>query len=170
MKVHRHSSFSKPRTNARREIHRNPMPPRRPLRGFTLVEVMVATFIVAIGMTATLSMLMFSRLQNELEQERSRAYQIVTEEMEQVRHELFTRISGGKTTTVWDNGTTDTTTDDTIGTLAVIVRDPKTGAQLFAAPVPASRVQVEVTLIWNPRGRLKASKTMRETAMTYIAP
>jgi hypothetical protein len=130
---------------------------------------MVAVVIVALVMTATLTLLIFSRIDNALEQERTRAHQVVTQEMERVAHELYTRVTGGRQVLVWDNGTPNDLTDDTMGTLEVIIRNPQTGAQLFAAPVPAIRIQVEATLTWQARGSM-ARKTMRETVMTYIAP
>ena len=141
---------------------------RRALAAFTIVEAMLAMGILALGMIGGLQMLTFVRVQNDLEQERARAHQIVSEELERVRHELYTRITGGETVTVWDNGTPDDTNDDTVGTLEVVVRDPS-GTLLTAAPVPSVRVQVEVTLIWHPRGLL-SGKSFRETVMTYIAP
>jgi prepilin-type N-terminal cleavage/methylation domain-containing protein len=137
-------------------------------RGFSLIEAMIAVIIAAIAVIGGFQLIIFTRVQNALEQERARAQQVVSEELERVRHTLYPRITGGKTLTVWDNGSPGDTTDDTIGTLEVIVRDPD-GNQLFAAPVPAVRVTVEVTLSWNSRARLK-THTFRETMMTYIAP
>jgi type II secretory pathway pseudopilin PulG len=136
--------------------------------GFTLVEAMIATAVVALGFTATVSLLTVTRVNNDLEQERARAHQIVLEEMERVRLELFTRISPGRETTVWDNGTPDDDTDDTVGTLTVLMRDIN-GVALTGPPVTWGRIEVEITLSWNPRGRLK-TKTMRETLMTYVTP
>ena len=135
---------------------------------FTLVEAMITVVIVSIGMIASLQLLTFQHTVNTLEQERARARQIVGEEMERLRHELYTRIEGGKSVTVWDNGTPDDKADDTTGVLAVTVRDTK-GVAVFVAPNPAERVEVEVTLSWNPRGRF-SDKTFQETVMTYIAP
>ena len=129
---------------------------------------MIAVVIVAIGMIASLQLLTFQHVINTLEQERARARQIVSEEMERLRHELYTRIEGGQSVTVWDNGTPDNTSDDTMGVLAVTVRDPD-GVSVFVAPNPAERVEVEVTLSWHPRGRFN-DKTFQETVMTYIAP
>lgn len=145
-------------------------PGHRPKRqaGFTLVEAAVASVITLLGMIGGLSLMTFNVMQNDLEQERSRAHQIVVEELERVRHSLYTRIRSGSAVTIWDNGTPADPTDDTTGTIEVIVRDA-TGGALVAAPVPAVIVTVEVTLTWNPRGRLQ-NKTYRETVMTYIAP
>ena len=136
---------------------------------FTLVECMIAVAIVAIGPLSILSILAWVRLHNDLEQERSRAHQIVSEAMENLRLELYTCLTAGDTVTVWDNGTPDITSDDTIGNLEVIIFDPETNALLEKAPDHAKRVGVEVTLSWNPRGRL-SGKTYRETVMTYLSP
>jgi prepilin-type N-terminal cleavage/methylation domain-containing protein len=139
----------------------------RQRRGFTLIEAVITVLIVAMGCIGALSLIQFLRLQNVLAQERARAHQIVCEEMDRQRHELFPQITGGTTVTVWDNGTPDDPTDDTMGTIEVIVRD--TDGNLLPAVVGNRRVQVEVTLTWNPRGRL-SNKTYHETVMTYIAP
>lgn len=137
-------------------------------RGFTIVEAMITVLIITAASIGGIEMVVFVRTQNTLEQERSRAQQIVSSEMERLRHELYTHITGGSTVTVWDNGTPADTTDDTIGTLEVIVHDPD-GNLLTEAPVPSVAVKVEVTLTWNPRGRRHGS-TFKETVMTYIAP
>src|SRR5687768_631898 len=107
----------------------------RPLNAFTLVEIMIAVVVVSVGVAATFSMFTFSHLQNALEQERSRAHQLICQKMEEVRQDLQTRITPGTQVTVWDNGTPDNNTDDTVGTIAVIVRDPKTGVQYAAGSI-----------------------------------
>lgn len=138
-------------------------------RGVSLIEVVIAVAIMSIGTLATLSLLTFMRLHNDHEQERARAHQIVTEEMEIVRFNLYPRIRSNSATTVWDNGTPLDPADDTTGTIDVVVRDAYTGTQLFAAPVPSRLLKVEVTLEWNPRGRLN-TKTYRETLVSYVSP
>lgn len=137
--------------------------------GLSLIEAMISVTILAIGMLGSMSLMSYTRHQNELEQERARAHQIITEEMEQLRLELYTRLSGGSQVTVWDNGTPDDVTDDTMGNLMVQIRDPYTNTDLAASPTPAQVVELEVTLSWNPRGRM-GTNTMRETLMTYVAP
>ena len=136
---------------------------------FTLIETLIAMLIVMAGSMATISMLSAAQVNSSIEQERSRAHQIVSEEMERLRLQLYSLVSAGQQVTVWDNGTPDDATDDTNGTLEVEIRDADTNATLAAAPNPAKRVLVEVTLTWNPRGRL-GGKTMRETVMTYLSP
>lgn len=137
-------------------------------RGFTLVEAALAIVIVTLGSIATLGLLAFTRLHNEEEQERSRAHQMVSEEMERVRLELFTRVTAGDVVTVWDNDTAGDPTDDTTGTMVVTMRDTA-GNLLATAPDPAERVQVEVTLSWSPRGR-RADTTLQESVMSYVVP
>lgn len=130
---------------------------------------MIAMMIVMMGSIATISMLSAAQSENSIEQERARAHQIISEQMERVRFQLYSLVTAGQQVTVWDNGTPDDTADDTTGTLEVIIKDPESGAILNAAPSPAKRVQIEVTLTWNPRGRL-GGHTLRETVMTYLAP
>lgn len=140
----------------------------RKCAGFTLIESIIAVGLVALGMISTLSLIAATRVHNSIEQERARAHQIISEEMERVRFELFSRIEPGQQITIWDNGTPDDDTDDSRGTLEVIMRDAA-GTLLTGPPLNSGRVEVEVTLTWNPRGRL-SGKTMRETLMTYVSP
>lgn len=135
----------------------------------TIVEVLISVLVVSLGFSSIVSLLILDAVGNDFEQERARAHQMVNEELELVKRTLYTRITGGRNVTVWNNGTLNNTADDTVGTMEVIVRNPITHASLSVAPVPAIRVQVEVTLTWHPRGRFN-NKTMHETLMTYIAP
>ena len=150
--------------------------------GFTLIEATFAVMIVGLVFTATISMTTSAFLYNDLEQERSRAHQIVSEKLEEIQRDLYTYISPGRQVTVWNNGTPENPDDDTIGCMIVQARDGG-GNLVVAAPVPAVGLTVEVTLAWNPRGRLggaggnanpcvalRDGKVMRESVMTYIAP
>jgi prepilin-type N-terminal cleavage/methylation domain-containing protein len=146
------------------------MKPTRKKRGFTLVECMLALAICSVLFLATLSALGYARTHNELEQERIRAHQIVSEYLEVERFRLFSWTQSESQQTIWDNGTPDDTSDDTLGTLEVAVRDPDTGAVLTMAPDPARLVEIEVTLTWQPRVARLKGKTFRESVMTYKAP
>lgn len=137
--------------------------------GFTLIECMISVAVAALLFLTTLGLLSYARVNNQFEQERARAHQIVSERLEVERYRLFTWTVSQSQQTVWDNNTPDDSTDDTVGTLEVVVKDPKTGAVLTMAPDPATLVEIETTLTWNPRGKF-SSRTMRETAMTYKAP
>jgi len=130
---------------------------------------MFAMGICALGFLATVSMLTYTRLHNDLEQERARAHQLVSQKLEECKFSLYTQLVTGSAVTVWDNGTPTLASDDTTGQMSVIVKNAFTGATISAAPNPAVLVQVEVTLTWHPRGSLN-NKTFRETEMTYIAP
>lgn len=138
--------------------------------GFTIVETVIASAIAAFSIMATLSLLTFARLVNEIEQERARAHQIVCQKLEIERYQLFTWTQTGSEVTIWDNGTPDNETDDTKGLLEIVVTDPATGAVLLAAPDPAVVIQIEATLTWRVRGGRPAEKDLRETAITYKAP
>ena len=141
---------------------------RRAGPGFTLVEAMITILIVAAASIGATQMAIFVRTQNDLEQERARAHQIVSEEMEWVRHTLYTHLRTGGTVVIWDNGTPENPDDNTEGLLEIIVRDP--AGNLVTHPSGQDvALTVEVTLTWNPRGRLGA-RTFRETVMTRTAP
>ena len=134
--------------------------------GFTLIECMIASSIAAISFLGTLSLLGYARMHNELEQERARAHQIVSQKLEIERYKLFTWTESEVEQTIWDNGTPEDTSDDTVGSLSRIVRNPKTGEFLTSAPDPAVLVEIEVTIEWRHRG----TQLMRETVMTYKVP
>lgn len=140
-------------------------------RGFTLIECVIAVAVCAILMLATISALIFARTKNEIEQERTRAHQIVTEWLEVNRFQLFTFTSTLAPQVIWGNNTTSTS-DDTNGTLEVEVRNAATGAILTSTtmPNPAVMTRVEATITWKPRGVLGSGRTQRETVMTYKAP
>lgn len=138
-------------------------------RAFSLIEVMIAIMVVALGTMSTMSLISYAHLQNAVEMERARAHQIVSEEIELARFDLYPRIREDDPVVVWDNGTPDYASDDTEGVINVTVSDPYTGENLVVAPVPAKVLLLEVTLEWNPRGRL-GNKLYRETEMTYISP
>ena len=137
-------------------------------RGFSLIEVMITVALVSVMFFATLSLIMTARMLDNLEQERARAHEIVTGELDRVRFALFSRVTGGDTVTIWDNGTPADDTDDTEGTLSVTIRD-QAGNTLDVTPVPSQIVEIEVTLSWTPRGRI-GNRTYRETVMAYITP
>ena len=138
--------------------------------GFTLVECLIASAIAAISFLATLYILAFARIHNEMEQERTRAHQIVCQKLEIERYQLFTWTHAQSEQTIWDNGTPDDTSDDTVGTLELIVKHPETCEVLTSAPDPAVLVEIEATLTWTVRGGRLSGKVLRETTMTYKAP
>lgn len=138
--------------------------------GFTLIESMIAATIATFSIIAILYLLGFLRMHNELEQERNRAFQIVTQALDLERYKLFSWTESRKIQTIWDKGTPTDPEDDTVGYLEVVVRDPKTGQILTTPPVPAVLVEIEATLSWKHRGPRLGQRDIRETAMTYKVP
>lgn len=136
--------------------------------GFTLVEALIAIVIVTTGSISTLSLLMTTRSHNAQEQERARAHEIATERMERVLHELFPTVVAAEEITVWDNGTPDSSHDDTTGTISVQLYNYE-GNSISQTPTPWTRVQVEITVTWTPRGR-GGHQQLREVLMAYMAP
>lgn len=145
-----------------------PVGPRS--RAFTLIECIFASAIASVSILATFSVLGFARMNNELEQQRSRAHQIVCQKLEIERYQLFTWTQTDSVQTIWDNGTLDDISDDITGQLRLTVKDPKTGDVLTSAPDPATLLEIEVTLTWRPRGTRIGDKLQSETCMTYKAP
>ncbi len=143
---------------------------RRKIAGFTLIEAVIASGIAAFTILATLSLLGFCRMRNEIEQERARAHQIVCQKLEIERYQLFTWTQSGEEVTIWDNGTPADKSDDTIGKLEIFVTNAATGAVLTAAPDPAVLLQIEATLTWRLRGGRLSETDLRETAITFKAP
>ncbi|HBF33246.1 TPA: hypothetical protein DDW35_01655 [Candidatus Sumerlaeota bacterium] len=140
-------------------------------RAFTLIECVFALGICSVIAVATLSSLTFARAKNELEQERTRAHQIVTQWLEVNRFNLFTWTSTLSPQVLWGNNSS-ATGDDTNGTLEVVVTNPLDGTILTSStmPNPAVMVQIEATLTWHPRGAMGSGRTLHETVMTYKAP
>ena len=159
---------AKARTRAARTVEPEAAP-WQGRSGFSLIECLFAVAVAAIMFLSTLALLGFARLHNANEQERTRAHEIVCQHLVVERHKLFTWTASARNQTVWDNGTRDDLTDDTIGVLEVIVRDPATGAIFTSAPNPAQLVEIEATITWHPRGRM-AGRFLRETAIIYNAP
>jgi len=139
------------------------------LRGFSLIECLIASGIAALAIIATLSLLLYTRMSNEIEQERTRAIQIICEKLDVETFHLFTWTKTDSTVTIWDNGTPSDPNDDTKGTLEVIVRDPDTRAVLTQAPNPARLVEIEATLRWKHRGP-RPVELLQETVITCKVP
>lgn len=131
---------------------------------------MIAVAIASVLFLATLSALSFARVINAVEQERSRAHQIVCQALDQESAKLFTWTASNSQQTIWDNNTPDNTADDTIGALDVRVTDVRTGTQITTVTLGDELVQVEATLTWSPRLSRLSHKTLRESVMTYKAP
>jgi prepilin-type N-terminal cleavage/methylation domain-containing protein len=138
--------------------------------GLTLMECLIAMAIASMIILSTLTLLGFARLQNELEQERTRAHQIICQTLDLEQFKLFSWTQSMSQQTIWDNNTPHNTADDTVGTLEVIVRDPKTGQILTKAPDPETLVEIEAIITWSHRSPGLAGKSFREAVISYKAP
>jgi len=138
-------------------------------RGFSLIECLIASGIAALAIIATLSLILYVRMSNEIEQERTRAIQIICQKLDVETFHLFTWTKTDSTVTIWDNGTPSDPNDDTKGTLEVVVRDPDTRTVLTQAPNPARLVEIEVTLRWKHRGP-RPVELLQETVITCKTP
>ena len=139
-------------------------------KGFTLIEVTFASGIAAIAFLSTISLLLYSKALNEREQERTRAHQIICEQLEVNSSDPASFLSSEAEQTIWDHGTPDDPADDTRGNLEVIVKDMKTGATLApGTPATENMLRIEATLSWHPHPRFRDSM-LRETVVTYRVP
>lgn len=136
---------------------------------FTIVEIMMASLIALVAITATLNLLFYARTNNELEQERTRAFQIISQKLDVETYKLFTWTQSDAQVTIWDNATPDDPNDDTRGLMEIIVRDPDTRQVLNAVPNPARMVEVEATIRWKHRGP-RPNRLMSETVITTKVP
>jgi prepilin-type N-terminal cleavage/methylation domain-containing protein len=140
-------------------------------RGFSLVECLIASAIAALAIIATLSLILYVRMSNEIEQERTRAIQIICQRLDEETFHLFTWTKADSIVTIWDNGTPNDPNDDTKGTLEVIVRDPDDPTNVFtnATQTAGRLVEIEVTLRWKHRGP-RPVELLQETVITCKAP
>ena len=138
--------------------------------GFTLVECLIAVAITAVLFLATLSALSFARMNNAIEQERTRAHQIVCSAMDYQQGYLnHEHISSTSQATVWDNGTPDDPDDDTVGTLEIEIRDPDTN-DVITSVTGNRMILIETTLTWSPRLARIYKKTFRESVTSLKVP
>ncbi|NUP90036.1 MAG: prepilin-type N-terminal cleavage/methylation domain-containing protein [Candidatus Sumerlaeia bacterium] len=147
---------------------------RRPNpRGFSLVEVLFATVIVAVGVIGTFSSLLFVRESLEIDKQRLIALNHARRQVELIRRNLFTSISDQSV--VIDNfNTPDNPNDDLLGTMRTriweVESDGTLGGAVTTFPLEErQRVLVEVDVAWQRLGRMSA-RDARETLRTYVAP
>lgn len=141
---------------------------RKHTRGFSLIEVLVTMSIVMLGSVSTLGLITQSRIISYSERDRARAHQIVMQEMEKVRRQLFSHVAPAAEVTLWDNQTPEDRSDDTVGMLEITMRTLD-GDPLEEPPEIPQAVRVEVSLTWSPRGSL-SGKQLTERLVSYIAP
>ena len=145
-------------------------------RGFTLIECIISVAVAALFIMGTLSLFSLARMQNEVEQERAKAHQIVCQQLEITNIQGYDWTQSQWTKVIWDNGTPDDTADDTTGILEISVKNLRTGVTLTGPPPVAPPgtypdiLSIEGTLTWRPRNRRASSELLRETAMIFKVP
>lgn len=141
-------------------------------RGFTLIECMIAVGIASMLTIGTLSLLYLVRAQNEIEQQRARAHQIVSQKLEGERYLYHKYRIPSNTVTIWDNGTPYDPTDDTVGQMEIVIWDVRTHTLITGTVDPGTNnlVSIEATLTWSPRSGPAHNRTLHESVMAYAAP
>ncbi|HPB30865.1 MAG TPA: hypothetical protein PLB62_05380 [Candidatus Sumerlaeota bacterium] len=136
---------------------------------FTLVEAVIATLLVTTMTIGIVSMMTYSRSYARLDRERAAATAHAARKMENLKRQMFTKIAPSRETVVLDNnGTPGNPDDDLLGNLEVNLYSSN-GQPIVAPPNEADLLKVEITVSWNPSGRL-SQKRMKETLCTYITP
>ena len=127
-------------------------------RGFTLTEVLVAVFLMAIVWLAAVNIIVVSRASGALARHKVQAMYVIQQTIENLRKYPFSTISGGTTSVSIDTkGTPDSSADDLMGTRIVTVTTPNTYYK-----------KVLIELDWK-ESLFGKSKTFKEYGGTYIA-
>jgi Tfp pilus assembly protein PilV len=133
--------------------------------GYSFLEVLLTIALVGVGVVLSLSLLAYIRARNHYERIRSRAYEIVIEEMETQKSHIFSRLQPlTRDVVLWDGDSPDDPSDDLHGELEVFLKDYQ-GNELVQPPTTPGLVQIEVTLTWET-----ATGRQHETLMTYRTP
>jgi hypothetical protein len=135
----------------------------------TWIECIVTMGVCSIIALVTLSASNVVRAKNEVERERGRANQIITQWLEISPYHLFSWRSTPTSQALWPDDVASAN-DGINGTLEVVVTNPQNGTVLTSAtmPNPAIMVQIEATMTWHPHG-MGSKPALRETVMTYKA-
>ena len=131
---------------------------RKSKKGFTLLEIIISMFLLAIVWLAAVNIIVISRAAGALARHKVQAVYVMQQTIENLRKQSFSNISNSTTTVSIDtNGTPDSTADDITGTQTVTVTTPNTYYK-----------QVVIQVTWNESfyGR---RKQVKEYCATYIA-
>lgn len=142
-------------------------------RAFTLIEVLFAISIVAMGILGAVGATLFVRESLEIDKQRLIALNHARRQVERIRRNLFTNVSD-QSVTIDNFNTPDNPDDDLVGTLHTHVwrvnADGSVGNPVTTFPLEErERVLVEIDVAWQRLGRMSAN-TARETLRTYVAP
>ena len=136
--------------------------------GFTLLEVVLAIFILTAMGIGIISTVIYAKYQVELENQRTKALILASKTMEVLQRTFIRSIMGFTSNVIIDDNGTVETTDDLPGTLQVVVKD-KNGTVLTSAPPGDNYIKVEVYVRWHPAGN-PSRKILEESLISEIAP
>jgi len=140
----------------------------RKIKGFTLIEAVMAGALFFIMGIAILTSVVYARHYTEIEKQRTNALTLASSEMERLKRTVFSAIvPSTKDVVIDDNGST-AVNDDLHGTLEVIVKD-KDGNVLTAPPQNNNRLFVEIVVTWHPAGN-PSNKLLEERLISEMAP
>ena len=139
---------------------------RKYKEAFTLTEVVISVFLLALVWLAAVNVIVISRASGSMARHKIQAAYVIQQKIEDLRKQVFNNIAGSTATVSIDTkGTPDNTADDLTATQIVTVspKPPLVGT----API-AYYTQVLVKLDWK-ESFFGKSKTVIEYAGTYIA-
>lgn len=138
-------------------------------QGFSLVEVMITIFIVAIVFLGTTSLIANNQQYNYLERERQGAQNRLAEHLEAIRATPYLYLAPyTEQVTIWDYGTDADPADDTVGVVTAELFDGA-GTAITKTAEDYDLVTMRLTVTWNPRGR-RNNTALIETLVLQITP
>lgn len=132
---------------------------RYKIGGFTLTEIVVALFLLALVWLSSVSVIVISRASGSLAKHKVQAAYLIQKKIEDLRKQVFSSMASGTTTgvSIDTRGTLNTTADDLTATQIITV-----------TPTNTYYKQVLVELDWK-ESFFGKPKTIKEYAGTYIA-
>ena len=124
--------------------------------GFTLVEVIVALFLIGLGVLAAAPMFMYAIQGNAVGGEKGEAGALAVEQMEILRAADYVTLSAGGSLTVDTAGYVDTSDPDVTVRWLIVDNTAPTGSLIIsvrvipAGSIPGSSREVTLTTIRGP--------------------
>jgi len=140
----------------------------RKIKGFTLIEALIAIVILTSIGIGIISTVIYAKYQVEIENQRTKALILASKTMEVLQRTYIPSIMGFTSNVIIDDNGTVETTDDLPGTLQVVVKD-KNGNVLTSPPPGDNYIRVEVYVRWHPAGN-PSGKLLEESLISEIAP
>lgn len=140
---------------------------RRFLRGITLIEVLIGSFILVIAMMGTVSMMLALNGLSLQNSQRSAAVSIARRAIEAVHNQGYTKATEGTTTTYYDvygnGGSASKVSTDRYSVATTVLTNPSFTGAWSASTYPDRLRSVKVVV-----SRISDGKVL-ETTGTYLA-